>query len=100
MGFVSPVAAVLDAFGIEKDARGNARASTDEGGYATNVPGVFAAGTSAGANRWWCGRSGKADKLLGRWTSSDGIERTATLMRSQPSRSPGGRNERGTARAA
>ncbi|MDP2770451.1 MAG: glutamate synthase subunit beta, partial [Giesbergeria sp.] len=44
MGFVSPVAPVLDAFGIDKDARGNARASTDEGGYATNVPGVFAAG--------------------------------------------------------
>ena len=45
MGFVSPVAAVLDAFGVDKDARGNARASTDfEGGYATNVPKVFAAG--------------------------------------------------------
>ncbi len=44
MGFVSPVAPVLDAFGIDKDARGNARASTDEGGFATNVPGVFAAG--------------------------------------------------------
>ncbi|MBY0455319.1 MAG: glutamate synthase subunit beta [Burkholderiaceae bacterium] len=44
MGFVSPVAPVLEAFGIEKDARGNARASTDEGGYATNVPKVFAAG--------------------------------------------------------
>ncbi len=45
MGFVSPVAAVLDAFGIEKDARGNARASTDfTGGYATSVPKVFAAG--------------------------------------------------------
>ncbi len=44
MGFVNPVAAVLDAFGIEKDARGNIRASTEEGGYATNVPGVFAAG--------------------------------------------------------
>ncbi|MDD2609279.1 MAG: glutamate synthase subunit beta [Giesbergeria sp.] len=45
MGFVSPVAAVLDAFGIDKDARGNARASTeDQGGYATNVPKVFAAG--------------------------------------------------------
>ena len=44
MGFVSPVAPVLDAFGIDKDTRGNARASTDEGGYATNVPGVFAAG--------------------------------------------------------
>nr|MDP2192881.1 glutamate synthase subunit beta [Rhodoferax sp.] len=45
MGFVSPVASVLEAFGIEKDARGNARASTDfTGGYATNVAKVFAAG--------------------------------------------------------
>ena len=45
MGFVSPVASVLEAFGIEKDNRGNARASTDfTGGYATNVPNVFAAG--------------------------------------------------------
>ena len=45
MGFISPVATVLDAFGIDKDARGNARASTDFiGGYATNVAKVFAAG--------------------------------------------------------
>ncbi|MBV5297098.1 MAG: glutamate synthase subunit beta [Rhodoferax sp.] len=45
MGFVNPVASVLAAFGIEKDARGNARASTDLiGGYATNVAKVFAAG--------------------------------------------------------
>ena len=45
MGFVSPVATVLESFGVEKDPRGNARASTDErGGYATNVHGVFAAG--------------------------------------------------------
>ncbi len=45
MGFTAPVAAVLDAFGIEKDARGNARATTDfTGGYATSVPKVFAAG--------------------------------------------------------
>jgi glutamate synthase (NADPH/NADH) small chain len=45
MGFVSPVASVLDAFGVERDARGNARASTEfTGGYATNVPKVFAAG--------------------------------------------------------
>jgi hypothetical protein len=37
--------AVLDAFGIEKDGRGNAKASTDfTGGYATNVSKVFAAG--------------------------------------------------------
>jgi glutamate synthase (NADPH/NADH) small chain len=45
MGFVSPVQQVLDAFGVEKDSRGNARASTDgEGSYATSVPKVFAAG--------------------------------------------------------
>jgi glutamate synthase (NADPH/NADH) small chain len=45
MGFVNPVATVLDAFGIDKDARGNAKASTDFiGGYATNVAKVFAAG--------------------------------------------------------
>jgi len=45
MGFVNPVATVLDAFGIDKDARGNAKASTDfTGGYATNVSKVFAAG--------------------------------------------------------
>jgi glutamate synthase (NADPH/NADH) small chain len=45
MGFVSPVATILDSFGIDKDARGNAKASTEfTGGYATNVPKVFAAG--------------------------------------------------------
>jgi glutamate synthase (NADPH/NADH) small chain len=45
MGFVNPVASVLDAFGVDKDARANAKASTDErGGYATNVKKVFAAG--------------------------------------------------------
>ena len=45
MGFTSPVQTILDGFGIEKDARGNARATTDfTGGYATSVPKVFAAG--------------------------------------------------------
>ena len=45
MGFVSPVASILDSFGVAKDNRGNAKASTDfTGGYATNVPKVFAAG--------------------------------------------------------
>lgn len=45
MGFVNPVASVLDAFGVDKDGRGNAKASTEfSGGYATNVPQVFAAG--------------------------------------------------------
>lgn len=45
MGFVNPVASVLDAFGIDKDARGNARAATDgTASYKTNVEKVFAAG--------------------------------------------------------
>ncbi|ALU91037.1 glutamate synthase (small subunit) oxidoreductase protein [Herbaspirillum rubrisubalbicans M1] len=45
MGFVSPVQQVLDAFGVEKDARGNAKATTDgEGCYKTSVEKVFAAG--------------------------------------------------------
>ncbi len=45
MGFVSPVAQVLDAFAVEKDARGNAKASTDgDGCYQTSVDKVFAAG--------------------------------------------------------
>jgi glutamate synthase (NADPH/NADH) small chain len=45
MGFVSPVQKLLDAFGVEKDARNNAKATTDgEGCYATSAPKVFAAG--------------------------------------------------------
>ena len=45
MGFVHPVASVLEGFGVEKDARGNARASEADGtGYATNSAKVFAAG--------------------------------------------------------
>jgi glutamate synthase (NADPH/NADH) small chain len=45
MGFVNPVASVLESFGVEKDARGNAKAHTEElGGYATNTAKIFAAG--------------------------------------------------------
>jgi len=45
MGFVAPVPAVIDAFGVEKDVRGNAKAATDGNGcYATSVPKVFVAG--------------------------------------------------------
>jgi len=45
MGFVAPVATMLDAFGVARDNRGNAKASTEPaGGYATNQPKVFAAG--------------------------------------------------------
>ena len=45
MGFVSPVSSVLEAFGVDKDARGNVRAGTEDStGYRTNVDKVFAAG--------------------------------------------------------
>ncbi|MCK9283121.1 MAG: glutamate synthase subunit beta [Rhodocyclaceae bacterium] len=45
MGFVSPVGGILDAFGVDKDGRGNVKADTESAqAYATNVPKVFAAG--------------------------------------------------------
>ena len=45
MGFVAPVGSVLHSFGVDKDGRGNAKASTDGAGcYVTNVAKVFAAG--------------------------------------------------------
>jgi glutamate synthase (NADPH/NADH) small chain len=45
MGFVGPVQKILDSFGVERDARGNAKAGTEEpGAYRTSVPKVFAAG--------------------------------------------------------
>jgi glutamate synthase (NADPH) small chain len=45
MGFTNPLASMLDAFGVAKDARGNAKATTDgKDAYATSAPKVFAAG--------------------------------------------------------
>ncbi|WP_029147465.1 glutamate synthase subunit beta [Methylophilus sp. 5] len=45
MGFVSPLQKVLDAFGVEKDNRGNVKATTDgDGCYKTSKAKVFAAG--------------------------------------------------------
>jgi glutamate synthase (NADPH) small chain len=45
MGFVSPLQSLLEEFGIERDARGNAKAPTEgRDAYATSVPKLFAAG--------------------------------------------------------
>ena len=45
MGFTNPLGSLLEAFGVDKDARGNAKAATDGVGcYATSAPQVFAAG--------------------------------------------------------
>ena len=40
MGFLSPEQELLEALGVERDARGNAKA----GAYSTSADGVFAAG--------------------------------------------------------
>lgn len=42
MGFLGPEEQLLEKLGVERDERSNARA--DDGSYATNIPGVFAAG--------------------------------------------------------
>jgi glutamate synthase (NADPH/NADH) small chain len=45
MGFVSPWQTLLDAFGVEKDGRGNVEASTDGArSYASSIDKVFTAG--------------------------------------------------------
>lgn len=45
MGFISPAQQVLNAFGVDKDARGNAKSSTEgEKSYYTNVDKLFVAG--------------------------------------------------------
>jgi glutamate synthase (NADPH) small chain len=45
MGFVSPLQSLLEELGVQKDARGNAKAETEGAkAYATSAPKVFAAG--------------------------------------------------------
>ena len=45
MGFVSPLQSLLEEFGVERDARGNAKAATEgRGAYVTSAPKLFAAG--------------------------------------------------------
>ena len=45
MGFASPVQSILESFGVDRDPRGNAKATTDgRGCYSTSVPKLFAAG--------------------------------------------------------
>jgi glutamate synthase (NADPH/NADH) small chain len=42
MGFLGPEDTLLNGLGVERDARSNAK--TEHGNFATNIPGVFAAG--------------------------------------------------------
>ena len=64
MGFVSPVATLLEGFGVDMDMRGNAKATVDsDGGYKTNVDKVFAAGDMRRGQSLvvWAIREGRQD---------------------------------------
>ena len=62
---------VLEAFGVEKDARGNARAATEgERAYDTSVTRCSPPATCGAASRWWSGRSAKAASARARSMSS------------------------------
>jgi NADPH-dependent glutamate synthase beta subunit-like oxidoreductase len=71
MGFVNPVATVLDSLWRRQGRRGNAKATTDAiGGYAPTCPRCSPPATCAAARAWWCGPSAKAARPHARWTSS------------------------------
>ena len=58
MGFLGPEQPLLEALGVERDARSNAKAEFEK--YTTNLKGVFAAAIAGAAKAWSCGRSTKA----------------------------------------
>jgi glutamate synthase (NADPH/NADH) small chain len=61
MGFVNPVATVLDAFGVDKDARGNAKATpTSPAATPPTCPRCLPPATCAAARAWWSGPFAKA----------------------------------------
>jgi len=83
MGFVSPLQSMLEEFGVQKDARGNARADTEGAkAYVTSVPKVFAAGDTRRGSRWWCGRSARDASAPARSTNSSWVFRAAPLSAS------------------
>ncbi len=70
MGFVSPLASLLEAFGVERDARGNAKASTRSRSAATRrtSPRCSPPATCGAASRSSSGRSARAARRPGRST--------------------------------
>jgi glutamate synthase (NADPH) small chain len=70
MGFLGPEPALLDALGVERDERGNARAAS----YATSVDGVFAAGDARRGQSLivWAIREGRqCAAAVDRWLTAD-----------------------------
>jgi thioredoxin reductase len=58
MGFLGPEQPLLEQLGVARDARTNVKG--EHGVFATNVPGVFAAGDMRRARAWSFGPSTKA----------------------------------------
>src|SRR5581483_1870689 len=70
MGFLGPEPALLEALGVERDERGNARTS----GYATSVDGVFAAGDARRGQSLvvWAIREGRGcAAAVDRWLAAE-----------------------------
>ena len=65
MGFVSPTQNLIADFQVEKDSRGNVKAS-DNGldSYKTNRKNVFAAGDVRRGQSWLFGQLGREEKPL------------------------------------
>jgi NADPH-dependent glutamate synthase beta subunit-like oxidoreductase len=68
MGFLGPEAYLAESLGVERDQRSNYRAV--HGKFATNLPGVFAAGDCRAVSRSSSGPSTRAAARRARWTRS------------------------------
>lgn len=61
MGFVYPVSSLLEGFGVDKDARGNAKASTEgAGAMRPTCRRCSSQAIRVVVSRWWCGPFVKA----------------------------------------
>jgi glutamate synthase (NADPH) small chain len=72
MGFVGPEPRVLEAFGVERDARGNAHAPV----YATSAEGVFAAGDARRGQSlivWAIAEGRRCAAVVDRWLDTSGV---------------------------
>ena len=77
MGFLGPEQHLLEALGVERDARSNAAAPA----FATSVPGVFAAGDARRGQSlivWAIDEGRRCASAVDAWLAADGpAERTA-----------------------
>ena len=80
MGFVGPEPALADALAVERDERGNIAAPA----YATNVPGVFAAGDARRGQSlivWAIEEGRRCAEAVDAWLCSTAVEPVAAALR-------------------